>query len=139
MQNFDRQYRMTAGKPGSVGFEIGDTTPYALHIAFSIQKQELESSNTAKVQVWNLNKSHLATLEEEGCFLTLKAGYGNTLPLILSGSVSYTRTQPDGADVMTEIEVVDGLAEIRDTWVSISYAGKVNSKKIVDDVAPKWE
>ena len=48
MQNFDRQYRMTAGKPGSVGFEIGDTTPYALHIAFSIQKQELESSNTAK-------------------------------------------------------------------------------------------
>ena len=135
MQNFDRQYRMTAGKPGSVGFEIGDTTPYALHIAFSIQKQELESSNTAKVQVWNLNKSHLATLEEEGCFLTLKAGYGNTLPLILSGSVSYTRTQPDGADVMTEIEVVDGLAEIRDTWVSISYAGKVNSKKIIDDVA----
>ena len=135
MQNFDRQYRMTAGKPGSVGFEIGDTTPYALHIAFSIQKQELESSNTAKVQVWNLNKSHLATLEEEGCFLTLKAGYGNTLPLILSGSVSYTRTQPDGADVMTEIEVVDGLAEIRDTWVSISYAGKVNTKKIIDDVA----
>lgn len=135
MQNFDRQYRMTAGKPGSVGFEIGDTTPYTLHIAFSIQKQELESSNTAKVQVWNLNKSHLATLEEEGCFLTLKAGYGNTLPLILSGSVSYTHTQPDGADVMTEIEVVDGLAEIRDTWVSISYAGKVNSKKIIDDVA----
>ena len=36
---------------------------------------------------------------------------------------------------MTEIEVVDGLAEIRDTWVSISYAGKVNSKKIIDDVA----
>ena len=85
--------------------------------------------------MWNLNKSHLATLEEEGCFLTLKAGYGNTLPLILSGSVSYTRTQPDGADVMTEIEVVDGLAEIRDTWVSISYAGKVNTKKIIDDVA----
>ena len=48
MQNFDRQYRMSAGPPGSVGFEIGGTAPYALHIAFSIQKQELESSNTAK-------------------------------------------------------------------------------------------
>lgn len=135
MQNFDRQYRMAAGKPGSTGFEIGDTTPYTLHISFSIQKQELESSNTAKISVWNLNKSHLAELEEDGCYLTLKAGYGNTLPLILAGYVSFSRSKPDGANVLTEIEVVDGLVEIRDTWVSISYAGKVNSKKIIDDVA----
>ena len=135
MKNFDRQYRMTAGKPGSVGFEIGGTSPYALHISFSIQKQELESSNTAKVQVWNLNKANLATLEEKDCYLTLKAGYGNTLPVILNGTVSHSNTKLDGADTLTEIEVVDGLAEIRDTWVSISYAGKVNSKKIVDDIA----
>lgn len=135
MKNFDRQYRMTAGKPGSVGFEIGGTSPYALHISFSVQKQELESSNTAKVQVWNLNKDNLATLEEKDCYLTLKAGYGNTLPVILSGTVSHSNTKLDGADTLTEIEVVDGLAEIRDTWVSISYAGKVNSKKIIDDIA----
>lgn len=135
MKNFDRQYRMAAGKPGAVGFEIGDTTPYALHITFAVQKQERESSNTAKISVWNLNKSHLATLEEDGCYLTLKAGYGNTLPLILAGSVSFSRSKPDGANILTEIEVVDGLVEIRDTWVSISYAGKVNSKKIIDDVA----
>jgi hypothetical protein len=135
MKNFDRQYRMTAGKPGSVGFEIGGTSPYALHISFSVQKQELESSNTAKVQVWNLNKANLATLEEKDCYLTLKAGYGNTLPVILSGTVSHSNTKLDGADTLTEIEVVDGLAEIRDTWVSISYAGKVNSKKIIDDIA----
>lgn len=58
MKNFDRQYRMIAGKPSGAGFEIGGTEPYALHISFSVQKQELESSNTAKVQVWNLNKQH---------------------------------------------------------------------------------
>ena len=126
---------MSAGKPGTVGFEIGNTSPYAPHISFSIQKQELESSNTAKVSVWNLNKAHLATLEEENCHLLLNAGYGNTLPLILSGTVSHSTTKPDGADLLTEIEVVDGLAEIRDTWVSISYAGKINTKKIIDDIA----
>lgn len=135
MKNFDRQYRMTAGKPGSVGFEIGGTSPYALHISFSVQKQELESSNTAKVQVWNLNKQNLATLEAENCFLLLKAGYGNTLPVILSGTVSHTSTRKDGSDMLTEIEVVDGLMEVRDTWVSMSYAGKVNTKKILDDTA----
>lgn len=135
MKNFDRQYSMTAGKPGDTGFEIGSTTPYALHISFSIQKQELESSNTAKVSVWNLNKANLAVLEEDKCHLLLKAGYGSTLPLILSGTVSHVSTKPDGADILTEIEVVDGLAEIRDTWVSISYAGKINTKKIIDDIA----
>ena len=49
--------------------------------------------------------------------------------------MSHSNTKLDGADTLTEIEVVDGLAEIRDTWVSISYAGKVNSKKIIDDIA----
>lgn len=135
MKNFDRQYRMSAGPPGSVGFEIGGTTPYALHISFSVQKQELESSNTAKVQVWNLNQQNLATLESENCFLTLKAGYGNTMPVILSGTVSHTGTKKDGSDVLTEIEVVDGLMEVRDTWVSLSYSGQVNTKKILDDTA----
>ena len=135
MKNFDRQYRMNAGPPGSTGFEIGGTTPYSLHISFSVQKQELESSNTAKVQVWNLNKQNLATLEAENCFLLLKAGYGNTLPVILSGTVSHTSTRKDGSDMLTEIEVVDGLMEVRDTWVSMSYAGKVNTKKILDDTA----
>ena len=135
MKNFDRQYRMSAGPPGSVGFEIGGTSPYALHISFSVQKQELESSNTAKVQVWNLNKKNLATLEAENCFLLLKAGYGNTLPVILSGTVSHTSTRKDGSDMLTEIEVVDGLMEVRDTWVSMSYAGLVNTKKILDDTA----
>lgn len=135
MKNFDRQYRMSAGPPGSVGFEIGGTSPYALHISFSVQKQELESSNTAKVQVWNLNKQNLATLEAENCFLLLKAGYGNTLPVILSGTVSHTSTRKDGSDMLTEIEVVDGLMEVRDTWVSMSYAGLVNTKKILDDTA----
>lgn len=135
MKNFDRQYRMSAGPPGSTGFEIGGTTPYSLHISFSVQKQELESSNTAKVQVWNLNKQNLATLEAENCFLLLKAGYGNTLPVILSGTVSHTSTRKDGSDMLTEIEVVDGLMEVRDTWVSMSYAGKVNTKKILDDTA----
>ena len=135
MKNFDRQYRMSAGPPGSVGFEIGGTSPYALHISFSVQKQELESSNTAKVQVWNLNKQNLATLEAENCFLLLKAGYGNTLPVILSGTVSHTSTRKDGSDMLTEIEGVDGRMEVRDTWVSMSYAGLVNTKKILDDTA----
>lgn len=137
-ENFDRQYRLTIGKAGGTGSEIGETSksqPVALHINFSIQKTDLEAQNTGRVTVWNLNKQHLAMLDEKDCALALKAGYGNRLALIFAGIVTNSTTSLDGADVKTEIEVVDNLVEVRDNYVTISYTGTVNWKTIMDDVA----
>ena len=138
LENFDRQYRLAAGKGGGSGFEIGETSvsqPVPLHIEFSLQKSDLETQNTGRVTVWNLNKEHLAAVEEKDCVLSLRAGYGNRLSLIFAGIVTTATTTNDGADRKTEIEVVDNLVEIRDTFVSISYSGTVNWKTIFDDVA----
>lgn len=136
--NFDRQYRLAAGKAGGVGFEIGATDnnePVPLHINFSVQRSDLETQNTGRVTVWNLNRQHLAVLDEKDCALSLKAGYGNRMPLIFAGIVASSTTSLDGADRKTEIEVVDNLVEIRDTYVAVSYSGNVNWKTIMDDVA----
>lgn len=76
--NFDREYRLAAGKAGGMGFEIGEKSksqPVPLHINFSIERTDLETQNTGRVTVWNLNKEHLATLDEKDCVLSLKAGY----------------------------------------------------------------
>lgn len=137
-ENFYRQYRLTIGKAGGNGSEIGETSksqPVALHVNFSIQKTDLEAQNTGRVTVWNLNKQHLAMLDKKDCALALKAGYGNRLALIFAGIVTNSTTSLDGADVKTEIEVVDNLVEVRDTYVTISYTGTVNWKTIMDDVA----
>ena len=67
--------------------------------------------------------------------VSLKAGYGSKLALIFAGIVSYVSTTIDSADRKTEIEVIDNLVEIRDTYVSVSYNGTVNWKTIFDDVA----
>ena len=136
--NFDREYRLAAGKAGGMGFEIGEKSksqPVPLHINFSIERTDLETQNTGRVTVWNLNKEHLATLDEKDCVLSLKAGYGSRMPLIFAGIVTNCVTTHDGADRKTEIEVVDNLVEIRDTYVTISYVGTVNWKTIFDDVA----
>lgn len=132
---FDRQYRFSAGKAGSEGFEVGVTAPVALHIAFNVQKADVSSANTSKITLWNLNKAQLATLNEKDCIVTLKAGYGSTMPLIFVGAVSRVETTIDGADRMTEIEAIDGRVELRDTFVSLSYKGAINAKKIMQDVA----
>lgn len=136
--NFNREYRLAVGKGGRTGFEIGHKTaqqPVPLHINFSLQKADLETPNTGKVTIWNLNKAHREALNEKDCILSLRAGYENRISLIFAGVVNFATTSNDGADRKTEIEVVDSLIQIRDTCVSVSYNGKVNWRLIIDDVA----
>lgn len=137
IENFRRQYMMKIGQVGKNGFEIGNknNTIHALHINFSIEKSDSETLNTAKVQVWNLSKENLEVLENQDCIVELKAGYANNMTLILVGNVVTTTTQTDGADMLTEIEVVDGRVEVRDTYISMSYCDIVNVKTILDYIA----
>lgn len=137
-ENFDREYRVGIGPAGQAGFEIGEKSasqPIPLHVNFSIERTDLETQNTGRVTIWNLSKEHLAALDQKDCCLYLKAGYGSRLSLIFAGIVSHASTALDGADRRTEIEVIDNLVELRDTYVSISYVGIVNWKLIFDDVA----
>lgn len=134
MKNFDRQYRLAAGKAGSTGFEIG-SGKRPLHVSFSVEKADTNSQNTAKVTIWNLSDEHLAELSKNDCVVVLHAGYGDTRPLIFTGVVTFATTKADGADRSTEIELVDNRIEIRDTYVSVSYSGAVNCKTLIQDTA----
>lgn len=137
-QNFLRTYTVKCGKNGETGFQIGNTgscreTP--LHISFSIEKSDSETANTAKVQVWNLSDRNLKVLDGKDCIVELKAGYGGNNALILAGNIVNVVTVPDNADRMTEIEVVDGREQLRDTVISVSFNGAVNSRDIYQYIA----
>lgn len=139
-QNFDRQYRLRAGVAGSTGFEIGEPTPpfnKALHISFSLERTDSSTLNTAKFSIWNLNKSHLNTLAKTNCLLELNAGYGERRPCIFRGTISNVITELDGADRMTEIEAIDGFAETKDTFITVSYKGRTLAKTVLDDASKK--
>lgn len=134
MKNWDRQYRLSAGKAGSQGFEIGKGSR-PLHISFSVERADTDSANTAKVSLWNLSPDHLAELNQDDCVVVLRAGYGSVMPLIFTGVVTFAKTKQDGSDVMTEVELVDNRVELRDTYVSVGYSGTVNCKTLIDDTA----
>lgn len=134
MQNWDRQYRFSAGQAGSTGFEIGQGSR-PLHISFSVERADTDSANTAKVSLWNLGPEHLAELNKDDCVVVLKAGYGNVMPLVFTGVVTFASTKLDGSDMLTEIELVDNRIELRDTYVSVGYDGVVNCKTLIQDVA----
>lgn len=134
MKNFDRQYRLSAGQAGAAGFEIG-SGQRPLHIAFSVERADTDSQNTANVTIWNLNDEHLAELNKDDCVVVLRAGYGTVMPLIFTGVVTYATTEVDGSDIATKLEIVDDRIELRDTYVSVSYVGSVNCKTLIQDTA----
>lgn len=138
MLNWDRTYRFAAGQGGGKAFEVGHTgaeVPMPLRASFSFEKTDLETANIGKISIWNLSPDHIAELERTNCIASLRAGYGNRMPLLFSGLVVNVKTEEDGADRCTSIEVEDSLVNIRDSYISISYTGKCNCKKILDDVA----
>lgn len=132
MDNFIRNYTLKAGVPGKAGFEISE-----LHISFNVEKSNVPAPNSAKIQVWNLSQQNLRVLDTKDCLVELKAGYGDSLSLITVGYVVSAVTVMDNADRMTEIEIVDGLVAIRDTVISVSMNGKVDCKKLYEDIAKK--
>ena len=139
-ENFLRTYTLKCGKMGSSGFEIGNihnAVEPALHVSFSVEKCDVESPNTAKVQVWNLSNNNLKILDGKDCIVELKAGYDNNNALILVGNVTSVVTTPENADRMTEIEVMDGRVELRETAVTISLNGTVNCKDVYNQIASK--
>ena len=138
MRQFDRQYRLAAGPAGGAGFVVGAMTeenPTALHVRFLINKCDSETPNTATISLWNLNPSQLAVLNRGGCIVTLRAGYGQHRALVFVGAVTYIETSLDKGDRETYIELADGRVELQDCYVSQSYAGQINTKKIIQDVA----
>lgn len=137
-ENFMRRYIMNCGVEGEKGFQIGNinsATETALHISFSIEKSSVESPNNAKVQIWNLSDTNLKVLDTKDCIVELKAGYRDNIALILVGNVSSAITVKDGADKMTELEIVDGLVELRDANISISLNGKIDGKDLYEHIA----
>jgi hypothetical protein len=137
-KNFIRKYLMKAGAMNRNGFQIGQTAennPHALHISFSIEKSTSETSNTAKVQIWNLSPANLKVLDTKDCVVELQAGYTDQIALILVGNIVTVTTSMDGADRLTELEVVDGRVALRDTYISVSFSGKVNSKDVFEYIA----
>ena len=133
IKNFDRQYRLKAGITGKQAFEVGNdlnSFNVALHINFSIEKSDADTANTGSISLWNLNAAQLAILSQKDCEIELLAGYGTKMAKIATGNVTFLSSSSDGADKVTEIEFAESRVELRDTYISLSYAGRLNSKTV---------
>lgn len=109
---------MVIGSSGGKGVELS-----GLRISFSIQKGATKSPNKCLVKVYNCKPETREKISIIGNVLVLKAGYEKDAGLItlFTGNVSRSLTTRQGPDWVTELELIDGLIEFRDSKTSFSF------------------
>lgn len=133
MPRFSRDYRLLIGPAGRSGIEV--VPP--IRVTFDVQKDTEEDPNFHTVKIFNLSPDQQREIESRDLRMRLYAGYAEEdgPVLMAAGTVIDAYTYHDGPDVITEIRVADGYAEIRDSAVSLGYAAGVSSGTILRDVA----
>ncbi len=132
MSLFNRVYKLVVGPGGSQGVEISE-----LRLAFSINKTAGKKPNNSDIRIWNLAKNTRQLLEKPGTRCVLYAGYSedNGPVKMFEGDVSFAWTKYESPDVITQLDLAEGIREIRDTAVSLSYGSSATSDDILRDLA----
>jgi hypothetical protein len=131
---FNRTASIVIGKEGEEAPEIS-----GLRIKFNIEKTSESTSNTAKIQVFNMNPTNRGRLEEKDLIVILRAGYAgiNEEPieeLIFKGNVSKTQTIKQGADYVSTIECGDGEKALLEKHLDKSFESGTKLTAIIDEL-----
>ena len=132
---FDRVASLVIGKEGGEGRELA-----GLRFSFSIQKGSTKTPNKCTVKVWNAAPQTRARIETIGNALILRAGYAQDTGAntIFSGNVTRALTSREGPDWVTELELLDGGLEFRDTKASVSFAAGATVAQVIADLAKRF-
>lgn len=132
---FNRTASLIVGKDGGKGRELA-----GLRFSFSIQKGSTKTPNKCTVKVWNAAPETRALLEMIGNVLLLRAGYveDTGASTIFAGDVTRALTSREGPDWITELELLDGGSEFRDTKVSVSFAAGATATQVISDLAKRY-
>ncbi len=134
MPRFDRTYRLLVAKKGA---KQGIEVVRPIRLTFDIEKDASEQPNPYKIAVYNLKPDTRKSIEQPDMRCVLYAGYEQEdgALLMAAGAITFAYTQFDGTDVVTQLEVMDGYVEIRDTAVSLGYGAGASAKLIIRDLA----
>lgn len=110
-----------------------------LRVSFEVFKTITTSNNTAKISVWNLSRATRDAIREKDAFVRVQAGYRQDIlqEILFSGNVAYIIHNQDSADIVTEIELQDGLKEIRDTRLVLSFGPNTDFQTILSEIISK--
>lgn len=156
MDKFGRRYELTIypgqylnTSPGNdpSKFSFGDfgvtesvviKNPFTL--IFNIRKGEQAFTNVANFQIYNLGETTRRTIYKDQTDYTcltrivLRAGYVDPLPIVFQGNVEWCTSyrQQGQTNFITDIEAVEGIFEIKNSFSNRNFPGTVQKQEVVD-------
>ncbi len=109
-------------------------------VEFMVKKTNKRTNNSAQIRIYNLSNATVAEFEKKNAIATLNAGYEQGLGAgtLISGDISDIKTERNGGDIATVLDLSDGTNIIREKTVSVAMSGSVTVqnalKKIADNI-----
>ena len=127
---FNRLIELQIGIPGEIGIVIKD-----LRISFNVEKTDTESANKAEIQIYNLTDDTSNKIGKAGNFVIIKAGYiDEGINNLFFGNVTYSLSKKAGTEKILQIQAVDGVNNIQDINITVTYNAGTTIQKIFNDM-----
>lgn len=134
---YARAYRLAIGPArGGQGFVYGNTVTAtsALRIAFEVEKIAVGAANKGTVELYNVSQA-TRTAIVRGYQVVLDAGYQGLMQRLLVGTVLKATTKRQGPDIVTTLDVIDGLKSLYYSTLDKTYPKGTTLAAILADVA----
>lgn len=134
MSLYDRVVRVDVQPRGGTGISIED-----LRVSFDVTKTHTEATNTATIEVYNLSREHRGQLSGKHADVRLYAGYREDAgaALIFVGESGLVHSKMETTNAITVIEAQDGIKELREFRVSLSYKPGASVLQVLQGCASK--
>lgn len=139
-RNYKIVFEILKLKNGVFELEKTVTVAYPFTINFDVEVETYAQSPEANIQLFNLNETTRNTLWKEPQVtdkkieVKLYAGYGQTMPLIFSGTVIWCYSYKDGGsvDFVTHMEVKNWAAYGSYGYLSYTFKKGTSAQDVID-------
>lgn len=130
MRLFKRNAQLLIGKIGEVGRLLE-----GVRISFEIEMTDNRTTNTGKIDIYNLSQETIGLLEQKDASCILKIGYDDEeLSTLFIGNIVEFEHDFTGSDIITKVSCKDGYIPLTERKLSLSFAADSTSKQIIDKI-----
>lgn len=107
-----------------------------LRIVFEALKTRTQATNTGKVAVFNLSEQTRNSIREKDALVRLQAGYidDTRIETLFVGNAAHILHQRLPPDIVTEIELQDGVKDLREVRFGLSFAENTPANTVINDI-----
>ncbi|MGP1567990.1 MAG: phage protein [Peptoanaerobacter stomatis] len=104
-----------------------------IDIEFNVPFSTENEIDISEIIIYNLSPSSIASIKK-GTAVSLSAGYGKNIGMLVSGMVSSFNTDIESVDKKTTLKIATAIKSWQDTKINKTYAKNTSSEDILRDL-----